>query len=80
MRLSRIRLSQQQASSGVGLGTRSPTGSDNVAIFASLTQTAALQGASAIEMFRALFRSSPTPAQNIIFATETARGDPVPTS
>ena len=51
---------------------RRPTGSDNVAIFASLTQTA-----SAIDMFRALFRSSPAVAQNIIFA---ARGDPVPPS
>jgi transposase len=64
----------------VCLGTRSPTGSDNVAIFASLTQTTALQGASAIEMFRALFRSSPAVAHDIIFANETARGDPVQTS
>ncbi len=57
----------------VCMGTRSPKGSDNVAIFASLAQTAALQGARMIEMFRALFRSSPTPAHDIIFA---ARGDP----
>jgi hypothetical protein len=55
----------------VCLGTRSPTGSDNVAIFASLFQTAALQGASVIEMFRALFRSSPTPAHGIIFAARS---------
>lgn len=54
----------------VCLGTRSSTGSDNIAVFGSLTQTAALQGAKLIDMFRALFRDSPHPAQDVIFASK----------
>jgi len=33
-------------------------------------QTAALQGAKVIDMFRALFRSSPNHAQDVIFASQ----------
>ena len=51
----------------VCLGTRSATGSDNISVFGSLTQTAALQGAKLIDMFRALFLSSPTHAQDVLF-------------
>ncbi len=51
----------------VCLGTRSGTGSENISIFTSLAQTASLQGAHLIDMFRALFRSSPNPAQEAIF-------------
>lgn len=51
----------------VCMGTRSATGSANISIFGSLTQTAALQGAKVIDMFRALFRSSPNHAQDVIF-------------
>lgn len=53
----------------VCMGTRSSTGSENIAIFGSLTQTAVLQGAKLIDMFRALFGSSPIDAQNVIFGT-----------
>lgn len=49
------------------MGTRSKTGSENISIFTSLAQTASLQGASLIDMFRALFRSSPKPAHDAIF-------------
>jgi len=52
------------------LETRSATGSDNLSVFGSLTQTAALQGAKLIDMFRALFRDSPTPAQDVIFGSK----------
>lgn len=52
----------------VCMGTRGPTGSENISIFGSLTQTAALQGAKVIDMFRALFRPSPKHAHDVIFA------------
>ena len=52
------------------MGTRSATGSENISVFASLTQTAALQGAKIINMFRALFRSSPDHAQDVIFGSQ----------
>ncbi|MEI6036281.1 MAG: IS66 family transposase, partial [Verrucomicrobiae bacterium] len=55
----------------VCMGTRSATGSENISIFGSLTQTAALQGAKVIDMFRALFQSSPTHAQDVIFGSQT---------
>ncbi len=51
------------------MGTRSPIGSDNIAIFGSLTQTATLQGAKLIDMFRALFGPSPNQAHDLIFST-----------
>lgn len=51
----------------VCLGSRSATGSENISVFGSLTQTAALQGAKVIEMFRALFHPSPSHAQDVIF-------------
>jgi transposase len=56
------------------LGTRSQIGSENISIFASLTQTAALHGSHPLEMFRALFKSSAA-AQDIIFShpDETSR-------
>jgi transposase len=57
----------------VCLGTRSATGSENISVFGSLTQTAALQGAKLIDMFRALFRSTPNAAQDVIFS-----GNPEP--
>ena len=51
------------------MGTRSATGSENISIFGSLTQTASLQGAKVIDMFRSLFRSSPNHAQDVIFGS-----------
>jgi len=50
----------------VCLCTRSPTGSDNISIFGSLTQTASLHGSHPLEMFRSLFKSA-TAAQDVIF-------------
>ncbi|MCX6972101.1 MAG: hypothetical protein NTV93_18395, partial [Verrucomicrobia bacterium] len=41
----------------------------NISVFGSLAQTAALQGAKVIDMFRSLFRSSPIHAQDVIFAS-----------
>jgi len=49
------------------LGTRSETGSENLSIFGSLTQTAALQGAALIDVFKALFADSPSNPQDAIF-------------
>ena len=56
----------------VCMGTRSASGSENISIFGSLTQTAALQGAKLIDMFRALFRSSPNHAHDVIFGSPPA--------
>ena len=53
----------------VCMGTRSSTGSENISVFGSLTQTATLQGAKLIDMFRSLFRSSPIHAQDVIFGS-----------
>ena len=50
----------------VCLCTRSPSGSDNISIFGSLTQTAALHGSHPLEMFRALFKSAAA-TQDVIF-------------
>jgi hypothetical protein len=44
--------------------TRISTGSDNISIFGSLTQSAALIGSHPLEMIRALFK--PSAAKNII--------------
>jgi hypothetical protein len=55
----------------VCMGTRSAIGSENISVFASLTQTAALHGAKVIDMFRALFRSSPNHAQDVIFGCQS---------
>jgi transposase len=49
------------------MGTRSETGSENISVFGSLTQTIALQSARYIDMFRALFTQSPNDAQDAIF-------------
>lgn len=50
----------------VCLCTRSPTGSENISIFGSLTQTAELQGSHPLEMFRALYKSARA-AQDVIY-------------
>ena len=51
----------------VCLGTRSSTGSHNISLFASLCQTAVLQGTPILHLLRQLFRSSPNPAQDALF-------------
>lgn len=49
------------------MGTRSSTGSENIGVFASLTQTAKLQDAPIIELFSALLTGSPNQAQAALF-------------
>lgn len=51
----------------VCLGSRSRTGSENVAIFSSLAQTAKLQAGKVIDMFQALFSGSAAQAHAQIF-------------
>jgi transposase len=51
----------------VCMGTRSLTGSENIAVFSSLTQTSRLQGASLIDLFAELLTGSPASAQDVIF-------------
>ena len=48
-------------------GTRSQQGSENIAIFSSLTQTAKLQECPALELFEALLTGSPDSAHDLIF-------------
>lgn len=51
----------------VCMGTRSSQGSENIAVFTSLTQTAKLQQASVLELFKELLVGTPARAQDIIF-------------
>lgn len=51
------------------LGTRSSTGSHNIALFASLSQTATLQGSDTLNVFLQLFGSSPLHAHHAIFGS-----------
>ncbi len=52
----------------VCMGTRSPEGSENISVFASITQTAQLQGSDILNVFEQLFHSSPNPAKDALFA------------
>ncbi len=49
------------------MGTRSPTGSENIALFASLLQTAKLQEAPAIPLLNALLTGTPAEIQAAVF-------------
>ena len=51
----------------ISMGTRSPTGSENIGVFASLTQTAKLQDAPVIELLNALLTGTPAHAQASLF-------------
>jgi len=51
----------------ISMGTRSATGSENIGVFASLTQTAKLQDAPVIELFNALLTGTPGQAQDALF-------------
>jgi len=51
----------------ISMGTRSAVGSENIGVFASLTQTAKLQDASVIELFNALLTGTPNQAQAALF-------------
>ena len=55
----------------VCLGSRSRTGSENVTIFSSLSQTTKLQEGKAIELFQSLFGSSVSHAQAQVFPNTT---------
>jgi hypothetical protein len=50
------------------MGTRSATGSENIGVFASLTQTAKLQDAPVTELFSALLTGTPNQAQTALFS------------
>jgi transposase len=56
----------------VCLGTRSATGSENLAIFASVVETARLRGCETLEIFEALLTDPPETAHEILFP-EAAR-------
>ena len=49
------------------MGTRSAAGSENIGVFASLAQTAKLQGTPLIGLFRALLTGTPGQAQAALF-------------
>ena len=49
------------------MGTRSAVGSENIGVFASLTQTAKLQDAPLIGLFSALLTGTPDQAQAVLF-------------
>ena len=55
----------------VCLGTRSSEGSENISVFASLTQTAKLQGADLLELFSTLLTGNAAQAQDVIFNDST---------
>ena len=51
----------------VCLGTRSATGSENLSVLGSLTQTAKLQNAPLVNTFQSLLTGSPAQTQDLIF-------------
>ena len=53
------------------MGTRSPQGSENISVFASLAQTAKLQDASVLDLFDALLTGTPAQAHHVIFDDST---------
>jgi transposase len=55
----------------VCMGTRSEQGSENIAIFSSLTQTAKLQNCSALDLFQNLLTGSAAQAQAAIFTNSS---------
>jgi len=60
--------------SQVCLGTRSATGSENVAIFASVVKTAKLRGCETLEIFEALPTEPPETAHEILFPAAARAG------
>ena len=51
----------------VCFGTRSANGSENVAVFASIVETAKLRGRSTLEIFEALLTDAPETAHGMLF-------------
>jgi transposase len=54
----------------VCMGTRSPTGSQNIAVFSSLTETARRQGADSIELLKQLFVGNPADVHRAMFPNQ----------
>ena len=55
----------------VCMGTRSKQGSENIAIFSSLTQTAKLQNCSALDLFQNLLTGTAAQAQAALFSNSS---------
>ena len=55
----------------VCMGTRSEQGSENIAIFSSLTQTAKLQNCSALDLFQNLLTGTAARAQAVLFSNSS---------
>jgi transposase len=55
----------------VCMGTRSEQGSENIGIFTSLTQTAKLQNASILDLFRKLLTGTAAMAQEALFCNSS---------
>lgn len=58
----------------VCLGTRNANGSENVAIFASIAETAKLRGCETSEIFEALLTGPPETAHKILFPEAAMAG------
>lgn len=58
----------------VCFGTRSANGSENVAVFASIVETAKIRGCSAIEIFEALLTEPPEIAHEMLFPAVARAG------
>jgi hypothetical protein len=58
----------------VRLGTRSATGSENIASFASIVETARLRGCSTLEILEALPTAPPEKAHDIVFPKAAGQG------
>jgi hypothetical protein len=50
------------------MGTRSAEGSQNIAVFSSLVQTAKLQNSPIIDLLQTLFTGSAAQSQSAVFA------------
>ena len=53
------------------MGTRSKQGSENIANFSSLTQTAKLQNCSALDLFQNPLTGTPARAQAVLFGNSS---------
>jgi hypothetical protein len=58
----------------VCFGTRCASGSENVAVFASIVETAKLRGCSALDIFEALLTEAPETAHEILFPAAARAG------
>jgi hypothetical protein len=58
----------------VCFGTRSANGSENVAVFASIVETAKIRGCSALDIFEALLTEAPETAHEMLFPAAARAG------